>query len=85
MATRSAYATRNAIEIVNQEASYAPIDTLAEKVINAEFRDDFEVLAQALTTQVNRKVLVPVNLIVCMETSRVRDFIKMNSPELLWF
>jgi len=70
---------------VNQETSLqAPqslIDPLAEQVTNVEFRATFQVLFQAMTTQANREVVVPVNPYVGTTVSRVRGFTRINLSE----
>ncbi|WMV41072.1 hypothetical protein MTR67_034457 [Solanum verrucosum] len=80
-----AYARRNAGENANREAPpqapQVPVDPLAEQVTNVEFRDAFQVLAQAMNTQANREVVAPVNRNVGTTTTRVRDFTRMNTPE----
>ncbi|WMV50003.1 hypothetical protein MTR67_043388 [Solanum verrucosum] len=60
----------------------APIDPLADNVTTVEFRSAFQVLAQAITAQNIRDVVVPVNSNMGTSVSRVRDFIRMNPPKI---
>lgn len=48
---------------------------------DAEFRDAFHVLSQAMTFPYNKEVAVPMNLNLGTEASRVRDFTRMNTSE----
>jgi len=81
MDPRRAYVRRNAGKNVEWEASQVLADLLAEQVTNTEFRTTFQVLAQAMTTQANREVLVPIIKNMGTTATRVRDFTGMNPLE----
>uniref|UniRef100_M1DHJ3 Gag-pol protein n=1 Tax=Solanum tuberosum TaxID=4113 RepID=M1DHJ3_SOLTU len=81
MAPRRAYVRRNAGDNVEREYPQVLVDTLVKQVTNTEFRVDFQVLAHAMTTQVNREVVVPKYPNVGTTTTRVRDFTRMNPLE----
>ncbi|WMV50501.1 hypothetical protein MTR67_043886 [Solanum verrucosum] len=88
MSPRRAYVRRKVNENVervapqvSQEAPQVPANPLAEHVTNAKFQANYQVLAQALTTQANREVMVPVNPYVGTTTSRVRELTRMNPLE----
>lgn len=72
---------------MQQEASsqspQVSFDPFVEEMTNVEFRDAFQVLSQAMMTQFNRELVVPINLNVGMTTSKVRDFTRMDSPEFM--
>uniref|UniRef100_M1DII5 Polyprotein n=1 Tax=Solanum tuberosum TaxID=4113 RepID=M1DII5_SOLTU len=71
----------NAYDKVEQEAPQVPANPLAGQVTNAELRSAFQVLAQAMTIQANREVVVSVNPNVGTSATRVRDFTIINPPE----
>ncbi|XP_049368383.1 uncharacterized protein LOC125833277 [Solanum verrucosum] len=86
MTTTWANARRNEEDNVEQEVPLqsppqALIDPLGENNTNTELRMDFQVLAQAMTAQANREMVVHVNPNVGTTTSRVRDLIRMNPRE----
>jgi len=86
MANTRANARRNEGDNVEQEVSLqvrpqAPIDHTRENVTNAEFRLAIEMLAQAMTAQVNREVVASLNPNVNSTALRVRDFMRMNPSE----
>lgn len=75
------YARRNACENVKLEAPQVLVDPLTKQVAKAEFRTAFLVWDQAMMTQFDKEVVVPVNPNVCTSDPRVMDFTRMNPPE----
>ncbi|WMV24862.1 hypothetical protein MTR67_018247 [Solanum verrucosum] len=66
---------------VDPEVSQAPVDPSLEKVSHSKFRDTFQVLAQAMTTQTNREVVASISPIMGTMVTRVKDFTKKNPSE----
>uniref|UniRef100_M1DVZ6 Integrase core domain containing protein n=1 Tax=Solanum tuberosum TaxID=4113 RepID=M1DVZ6_SOLTU len=92
MAPRIFYVRRNVNENVNEnverEAPKPPfqapqvlVDLLAEQVTTVEFRSAFHVLAQAMTTQENREVIVPRNSNVGSKRSDTTPWDHPKGPE----
>ena len=50
---------------------------------NGKFREALLTLARDLTTHVNRSIDQRVNYVESTMTSRLRDFVRMNSPIFL--
>jgi len=63
------------------EVPQVPVEPLAEQVSHVKFRAAFKRMDLAMTTQANRKVISPMNLIVGTTTKKVRDFTRMNPSE----
>ncbi|KAH0776721.1 hypothetical protein KY290_008132 [Solanum tuberosum] len=66
---------------MKQETPQVQTDPMTELVTNAEFRVNFQVLAQAMTTQANREIVVSMNPNMGTAASRVREFTRMNRPK----
>ncbi|WMV58916.1 hypothetical protein MTR67_052301 [Solanum verrucosum] len=86
MTTQRAFARGNEGDNMDHEdppqAPQVSIDPLPESVTNVESRMNFQVLAQAGTAKAKREVVVPVNPNVGTVAPRVRDFTRMNPPEI---
>ncbi|WMV41749.1 hypothetical protein MTR67_035134 [Solanum verrucosum] len=82
MTTQRAFSRGNEGDNVNQGAPLqASIDPLTEQVTNAEFRDAFQVLAQAVTSQANREVVFLVNPNLDTTAYGVRNLTRRNPSE----
>ncbi|WMV18788.1 hypothetical protein MTR67_012173 [Solanum verrucosum] len=69
------------LKVPPQAPPQAPIDPLNENVINAEFKSEFQVLAQAMMARANREVVARVNPNVGTVVARVRDLTRINPPK----
>ena len=71
----------NARNVNVRNANAAP-SVPDQGVSNAEFRNAIQMLAQSMTNQ-NNRVYAHVNENSGSAAARVRDFVRMNLPELL--